>query len=126
MQNPTHMKKSMLVLFVLSLAIYSFAGQKDNGVTGTWKYKVETDQGQLTGTLKFEEKEGNMTGEVHTQEGEILSFSKVELLENDMVYCELDTGYEILEVSLTLKGNTMEGTVGNEQGSFPITCEKVE
>jgi hypothetical protein len=39
---------------------------------------------------------------------------------------ELDTGYEILELSLTLKDKVLEGTVGNEGGSFPMTCEKVE
>lgn len=121
-----HMKKLMLALFVLSLAIPSLAGAKEKEVPGTWKYRVETDQGELTGTLKFEEKEGNLSGEVHTDEGEVLTFRKVELKENDILYCELDTGYEILEVSLTVKGNTMEGTVDSEQGSLPIRCEKVD
>ena len=118
-------KKLMLVLFALILTLPSFAGLKEKEVYGTWKYKVETDQGVLTGTLKFEEKEGTIVGEVHTEEGEIFFFRKVELKENDILYCELDTGYEILEVSLTVKGNTMEGTVDNDQGSFPIKCEKV-
>jgi len=49
----------------------------------------------------------------------------VELRENDLLYCELDNGYEIMEISLTMKGKTMEGTVDSEGGSFPITCEKL-
>ena len=64
--------------------------------------------------------------EANTDEGEVLPFGKVEIQENDVLYMEIDTGYELLELSLTVKGKAMEGTVGNEQGSFPMTCEKVE
>jgi hypothetical protein len=120
------MKKVMFILFVLGISLQSFAGPKEKDVLGTWKYKVETDQGELTGTLTFEKKEGKLVGEVNTDDAENFTFSKVELQENDVLYCELDTGYEILEISVTVKGKTMEGTVGNEGGSFPITCEKVE
>ena len=67
-----------------------------------------------------------MVGKVNTDDGEAFTFSKVELRKNDVLYCELDTGYEILEISVTLKGKSFEGTVGNEGGSFPISAEKVE
>ena len=56
----------------------------------------------------------------------MLTFSKVEIKDNDILYMELDTGYELLELTLTVKGQTMEGTVGSEQGSFPMSCKKVE
>jgi hypothetical protein len=108
------------------MSLQSFALPNEKDVLGTWKYKVETDQGDLTGSFTFEKKEGKLVGEVRTDEGETFTFSKVELQENDKVYCELDTGYEILEISLTVKKKTMEGSVGSQQGSFPITCEKVE
>jgi len=120
------MKKLMLVLFVLGISLQSFAGPKEKDVIGTWKYKVETDEGTLTGTMKIEKKEGKLLGEVNTDDGEVFTFSKVELKENDVLYMELDTGYEILELTLTLKGKVLEGTVGFETGSFPMTCEKVE
>ena len=120
------MKKIMLVLFVLGISLQSFAGPKEKDVLGTWKYKVETDQGDLTGKLVFEKNDDALVGKVNTDDGEAFTFSKVELKENDILYCELDTGYEILELTLTVKGKAMEGTVGNEGGSFPITCEKDE
>jgi len=120
------MKKLMLVLFVLGISLQSFAGPKEKDVLGTWKYKVETDQGDLTGKIKIEKKEGKLLGEVYTDEGETFSFRKVELRENDVLYMELDTGYELLELSLTIKGKTFEGTVGTEQGSFPMTGEKID
>lgn len=116
----------MLILLVLGLTLPSFAKIKEKDVIGTWKYKVETDQGDLTGTVVIEKKEGKLVAEVNTDEGEVLPFSKVEIKEDDVLYMELDTGYELLELTLTVKGKAMEGTVGNEQGSFPMSCEKVE
>ena len=120
------MKKMLFVLVVLGISLQSFAAPKEKDVLGTWKYKVETDQGTLTGTFTLEKKEGKLVGDVSTDEGEVYTFSKVELNEDDVLYMELDTGYEILELSLTLKDKVLDGTVGNEGGSFPMTCEKVE
>lgn len=110
----------MLVLFVLGISLQSFALPKEKDIIGTWKYKVETDPGTLTGTLKFETKDGALVGEVNTDDGGVFDFSKVELKDNDVLYCELDTGYELLEILVTLKGKTFEGTVGSEGGSFPM------
>ena len=116
----------MFVLLILGVSLASFAGIKEKDVLGTWKYKVETDQGNLTGVIIIEKKDGALVAEANTDEGEVLPFSKVEIKDNDILYMEIDNGYEILEVSLTVKKKIMEGTVGNEQGSFPITCEKTE
>ena len=74
----------------------------------------------------MEKKEGKLVGEVNTDDGEVFTFSKIELKDKDVLYMELDTGYELLELSLTLKDKVLEGTVGNDGGSFPMTCEKVE
>ena len=55
-----------------------------------------------------------------------MPFTKVEMKEKNLLYLELDTGYGVLEFTLTVKGKTMEGTVDSEQGSFPVIMEKVE
>ena len=120
------MKKLLFVLLILGVSIASFAGIKEKDVVGTWKYKVETDQGDLTGVIIIELKEDKLVAEVNTDEGEVLPFRKVEIKEDDILYMEIDNGYEILEITLKVKGKAMEGTVGNEQGSFPMTCEKTE
>lgn len=125
-EKPIHMKRLLFVMLVMGLSLSTFAGPKEKDMLGTWKYRVETDQGDLTGTITIEKKEGKLVGEVNTDQGEVLAFSKVELKEKDVLYMELDTGYELLEISLTLKGKSMEGTVGSEQGSFPMSMEKVE
>jgi hypothetical protein len=120
------MKKLFFVFIVLGISLQSFAGPKEKDFIGTWKYKVETDEGTLTGTMNVEKKDGKLLGEVNTDDGEVFTFIKIELKEKDVLYMELDTGYELMELSLTLKGKVLEGTVGNDGGSFPMTCEKVE
>lgn len=125
-EKPIQMKKLMFVMLVLGISMSSIAGPKEKDVLGTWKYKVETDQGDLTGTITIEKKEGKLVAEVQTDQGEVLTFSKVEIKEDDVLYMELDTGYELLELSLTVKGKSMEGTVGSTEGSFPMSMEKVE
>lgn len=119
------MKKLFFVFIVLGISLQAFAEPKEKDVLATWKYKVETDEGTLTGTMTIEKKEGKLVGEVNTDEGETLAFSKVEF-KDDVLYMELDTGYEILELKLTVKDKMLEGTVGNEMASYPMTCEKVE
>ena len=120
------MKKLLFVLFVLGISLQSYAGIKEKDVVGTWKYKVETDEGTLTGKLIVEKKDGKLVGEVSTDDGEIIVMSNLQIKENDVFYFEVETGYEALEVSVTVKGKTFEGTVGSEQASMPITGEKVE
>ena len=56
------MKKLMLILFVLGISLQSFAGPAEKDFLGTWKYKVETDQGTLTGTMTVEKKDGSLAG----------------------------------------------------------------
>jgi hypothetical protein len=120
------MKKLMLVLFVLGISLQSFAAPKEKDFIGTWKYKVETDEGTLTGTMTLEKKDGKLVGEVNTDDGEVFTFIKVELKDKNVIYIELDTGYETIELNLTLKDKVLEGTAGNDGGSFPMTCKKVE
>ena len=120
------MKKLVLVLFVLGISLQSFAGIKEKHVIGTWEYKVETDEGTLTGTLIIEKKDGKLVGEISTDDGEVITASNVQIKDNDILYFEVDTGYESLIASGTVKGKAFVGTVGNDEASFPMTAEKVE
>lgn len=120
------MKKLLFVLFVLGMSLQSHAALKEKNVIGTWKYKVETDEGTLTGKLIIEKKEGKLVGEVSTDDGEVISMSNLQIKDNDILYFEVETGYESLIVSVTVTKKAFEGTVGNDTGGFPITGEKVE
>ncbi len=48
------MKKLVIALFVLGIALPSFAGLKVKDVAGTWSYEIETEYETLTGKLVFE------------------------------------------------------------------------
>lgn len=120
------MKKLLFVLFVLGISLQSHAALKDKDVVGTWKYKVETDEGTLTGTFTIEKKDGKLTGEVSTDDGEVITLTNVQIKDNDILYFEVDTGYESLIASVTVTKKTFEGTVGNDMAGYPFTGEKVE
>jgi len=120
------MKKLLIVLFVLSISLQSFAGLKEKNVIGTWKYKVEIDYETLTGILKFEKKEGKLTGEVKTDNGETFLLTKVEIRENNILYFELQPEYDVLKATLTVEDNKFKGMIGNFDGEIPITGEKIE
>jgi len=120
------MKKLLVLLFVLGVSIPSFAKLKEKDVVGSWKFSIESDQGSMTGTLKFEMKEKKLAGEVTTDMGGPYTFTKVEIRDNDVLYFELQPEYEVIAVTLTVDGNKFKGTVGANDGGVPITGEKLE
>jgi hypothetical protein len=120
------MKKLLVLLFVLGVSIPSFAKLKEKDVVGSWKFSIETDQGTMTGNLKFEIKEKKLAGEATTDMGGPFTFTKVEIRDNNVLYFELQPEYEVISVVLTVDGNRFEGTVGGDGGEIPITGEKVE
>ena len=120
------MKKLLILLFVLGISLPSFAGLKEKDVVGKWRYKVEIDQGTLTGILKFEKNKGKLTGEVITDEGETFPFTKVEIRDNNILYFELEPEYEVMTITLTVKDKKFEGMISTSQGEIPITGEKTE
>ena len=120
------MKKLLLVLFVMGISLQSFAGLKEKHVIGSWKYKVEMGQATLTGILKFEKKEGNLSGEVITDNGETIPLKKVEIRENNVLYFEVEVDYDVINISVTVEGNKFKGMIGNVAGEVAITGDKIE
>lgn len=120
------MKKILLLLFVLGMSSQIFAQLSTKQVVGKWKYTVTSDQGDLTGTLNFVEKEGKLTGEVWSDDGNSFPLTKVELKENEVLYFELEPNYELYKVTLKIEAEIFKGTVVTGQGDFNITAEKKE
>ena len=120
------MKKLLIVLLVLGISMQSFAGLDEKEVIGTWKYEVEINYEIMTGILKFEKKEGKLTGEVQTDMGDYLPLNNVEIKENNILYFELTPEYEVMKANLTVEDEKFRGTIGNYEGEIPITGEKVE
>jgi len=120
------MKKLLILLFVLGISLSSFTGLDEKDIIGNWKYEVEINYEIMTGILKFEKKNGKLTGEVQTDMGDYLPLTNVEIKENNILYFELVPEYEIIKANLTIEDKKFTGTIGNYEGEIAITGEKVE
>ena len=118
------MKKLLIVLFVLGLSVQGFAQLNAKQVVGNWKYTVDTGEGQMTGVLKFIEKEGNLSGDVITNEGGTFPFTKIELKEENVLYFELKPEYDVIKVTVKIEGDKFKGTGSTYEGDFALTGEK--
>ena len=120
------MKKLLFALFVLAISSQAFAEITVKQVLGEWKYNVTTDQGALTGIIKIVEKEGKLAGSIISDDGNTFPVTKIEIRKEDVLYLELVPEYEVIMVTLKVDGKKFTGTVGTDQGGFPITGEKKE
>jgi hypothetical protein len=120
------MKKTLLLLAIFAMSLPALAGLKEKHVIGTWTYKVDTGSEMLTGTLEFKKSDDQLVGEVNTDDGYFIEMTKVEIRENDVLYFEVPTDYEVLKISVTVDKKSFTGTVENSQGELPITGEKKE
>jgi len=120
------MKKLFVLLFVLIIAVPTFAQLKSKQVVGNWKYTVVTDDAEMTGVFKFTEKEGKLSGEVVTSENYVIPFAKIELKEANNLYLELKTESDIIKVNVKVDGKTFKGTGSSSQGEAPVTGVKME
>jgi len=121
------MKKLVLALFVLGIALPSIAGGlKVKDVVGTWSYEVVIDYETASGTLKFEKNEKELSGKVITDNGETIPLTKVEIRDNNVLYFELEVDYSTFKVSVTVEGKKYKGTLTTDDGDAPITGAKVE
>ena len=118
------MKKLLIVLFVLGISVQGFAQLNAKQVVGNWKYIVDTGEGQMTGILKFIEKEGKLAGDVIPDEGGVYPFTRVELKEGNILYFELKPEYDVIKVTVKIEGDKFKGSGSTYDGDFALTGEK--
>lgn len=118
------MKKLFILLFAVCFALPVFAKLETKQVVGTWKYKVDTGDQILTGTLTFAEKENALTVAVVTGEGDVFPVTKVESKPENVLYFEIKLDNDLIKVTLKMDGNKFKGKGSNYQGEFVVTGEK--
>lgn len=118
------MKKSLFLLLVLAMSLPAMAGLKEKHVIGTWTYQAETGSETLTGTLTFKNTEGVLTGEVNTDMGDLITMTTVEIRDDNILYFEVPTDYEVLKITVTMNKKDYSGTIASQQGDMPISGEK--
>lgn len=119
------MKKLLLVLFILGITTSVFAELKPKQIVGKWSYTVVSDQGDLTGYLKFTEKEGKLTGQVISDDGGIFDMEKVEI-KGDVLSWEITPDYEPIKISMKFEGKKYKAMGSTSQGEFAVVGEKKE
>ena len=120
------MKKLVIALFVLGMALPSFAGIKVKDVVGAWSYKIETEYETMTGKLVFEKDGDGLSGMVLTDMGETFEMTKVEIRDNNVLYFELEVDYNVMEATITIEGKKYKGTVAGEGGEMEVVGEKIK
>jgi len=120
------MKKLIIALFVLGIALPTFAGIKVKDVAGTWSYTVETGYETLTGTLVFEKEGKELTGEVVTDDGQVFPMNKVEIKENNVLYFEIEVDYSLMKATMNIEGKKYSGTIDVDGEEVTVSGEKIE
>ncbi len=120
------MKKLILALFIIGISLSGYAGIKPKDVVGKWKYQVDTGGEYMTGLMKFTEKDGQLVGEVVSDDGYTFPFTKVEIKEENNLYLEAKTDYNHYKIDVKVDGNKFSGTGSSYEGEAPIKGEKVK
>jgi ribosomal protein L35AE/L33A len=120
------MKKLLVLVMVLGIALPSFAGVKIKDVIGTWKYEVKSEGQILTGKIVFEKGKPGVVGKVFTNNGEVYVLEDIQIKEDNVLSFSLKINDQGHKVSVTLQKDKFEGTVSNEERGFPISGEKIK
>lgn len=118
------MRKILTVLYILCITAQVFAQITSKQIVGKWKYTVVTEMEDITGVLKFVEKEGKLTGEVYSDDGGMFTMTKVEIKEGNILYFEITPEYEVLKVTLKVEGEKFKGNGSTYEGDFEILGKK--
>jgi hypothetical protein len=119
------MKKILIVLFILCISAQVFAQITPKQIVGKWNYTVVTEMGDMTGFLKFVEKEGKLTGQVVSDDGGMFTMTKVEIKDGDILYFEIIPEYDVLKVTLNIDGKKFKGKGSTSEGDFTLSGKMV-
>jgi hypothetical protein len=120
------MKKLLVFIMVLGLALPSFAGVKIKDVIGTWIYEVVSEDQILTGKIVFEKGNPGVAGKVFTDGGEVYVLEDIQIKEDNVLWFTLKIDGEEHKVSVTVEKEKFDGTVSNEDQKVPISGEKIK
>ncbi len=120
------MKKLLVLVMVLGIALPSFAGIKIKDVIGTWIYEVVSDGQILTGKIVFEKGNPGVAGKVFTDDGEVYVLDDIEIKEDNVLSFSLKINDQGYKVSVTVQKDKFDGTVSNEEGKAPISGGKIK
>jgi len=112
--------------------LYDYSAEDEEGeisgdvmkVVGTWSYTIETPRGERSGTLTFEGDASGLEGSIVNSRGEEQDLSAISFDGTTLSFTIESSEGPTLSVSVTIEGDTFEGTVSTPGPSVPITGER--
>lgn len=96
-----------------------------SAVLGTWSYTLESPRGETSGTFTIEGDESGLEGTFSGPNGEEEDMQSLSFDGSTLSFEVTSPQGETVTVSVTIQGETFEGTASGSFGSFPITGERV-
>lgn len=95
---------------------------------GTWSYTSETSMGTITGVIKIQERDGQLSGTItSSMSEETYDLQDLTISGNNMSFnYTVNMGGQSIDVNtvVNLEGNTFEGTISAAGTSFPVEGSK--
>jgi hypothetical protein len=93
-------------------------------VLGTWSYTLESPGGELSGTIIIEGDASGLEGTFVGPRGEEQDLESISFDGTTLSFSIDSPQGSSLSVSVTVQGETFEGSVSTPGGSFPISGER--
>ena len=95
-----------------------------SAVLGTWSYTLETPQGDFSGELTIEGDQSGLDGTFVGPQGDEQSLQSVSFDGTTLSFTVDSPQGGSVSVSVTVEGETFNGSASTSGGSFPISGER--
>jgi len=95
-------------------------------VVGTWEYTLETPRGERTGTITIEGDQSGLEGTLTNSQGSESELQSVSFDGTTLSFTVQPSQGPSLSVTVTVEGDTFEGTVSTPGPSLDISGERTE
>jgi imidazolonepropionase-like amidohydrolase len=114
--------------------LYDYSAEAEEGdisgdvsaVVGTWSYTIETPRGDRSGTLTIEGDQSGLDGTLTNSQGDEQDVEALSFDGTTLSFTIPTSQGPTLSVTVTVKGDTFEGTVSTPGPSLSITGERTE
>jgi hypothetical protein len=111
--------------------LYDYATEAEEGeitgdvsaVVGTWSYTLKTPRGEVGGTLTITGDQSGLDGTLENPQGEARSLEAISF-DGTTLSFTVDSERGSTSVSVTVEGDTFEGSVSIQSQTLPITGER--
>ncbi len=120
------MKKAIFIIAALIFSSQIYSQVTADKLAGEWTYAVETDEGDITGKMKFTNTDNKLAGTVTADDGTRMTMNKLEIKDGNKIYFEVTPEYDVFKVTLKVDGKKISGFGGPSGQDFVISGARKE